>query len=79
MNGERPERTAGPPPVKERREPPEGEIFYLEVPPKHRTGEAIMLLAALALLFVLLAVLVGHPKPAPHPQTKGPAHTSAVR
>lgn len=54
------------------------EVFYIHVPPKKRTGETVALLVTLILLFLLLVVFVGHPKPPPHAQDVAPAHASSL-
>ena len=60
------------------REPMSSEIFYLHVAPRKHTAEGITLLVTLAVLFVLLVLLVGHPKPPAHSRDLTPAHASSV-
>lgn len=55
------------------------EVYYFRVAPRKHTGEGILILVTLAALFVLLAVLVGHPKPPPHAEIPVPAHASISR
>jgi hypothetical protein len=57
----------------------DSEVFYFAVPPRKHSGEAAMLLIALALLFVLLVLLVGHPKPAAPFESLTPPHASAAQ
>jgi hypothetical protein len=54
------------------------EIHYLNVAPKKHTAEGIVLVISLALLFVLLTVLLGHPKPPPPATDAMPGHVSSL-
>lgn len=65
----------------ERNEPtePAPEVYWLHVVPRKRTGETITLLITLLVLFVLLALLVGHPARTFRAPYVVPGHSSLKR